>query len=125
MTGGMVVVLGATGRNFAAGMSAGVAYVLDEAGDFPRKVNTELVRLARLAHAADAEPLRQLIHDHLAATGSARAQDVLDHWDAYAPKFWKVLPYPPVVQAHTPPNQGADTGTVAPNTDAPARVHRG
>jgi glutamate synthase (ferredoxin) len=125
MTGGMVAVLGATGRNFAAGMSAGVAYVLDEVGDFPRKVNTELVGLSRLGGAADVEPLQALLRDHVAATGSARAQDILDHWDAYAPKFWKVLPYPPVVQAHTPANQAADTGTVAPNTDAPARVHKG
>src|SRR5579883_1306875 len=125
MTGGVVVVLGATGRNFAAGMSAGVAYVLDEAGDFPRKVNTELVHLARLTDAADAEPLLRLLRDHVAATDSARARDILDRWDAYAPKFWKVLPYPPVVQAHTPANQAADTGTVAPNTDAPARVHKG
>src|SRR5579875_684001 len=125
MTGGVVVVLGSTGRNFGAGMSAGVAYVLDEAGDFPRKVNTELVHLARLTDAADAEPLLRLLRDHVAATDSARARDILDRWDAYAPKFWKVLPYPPVVQAHTPANQAADTGTVAPNTDAPARVHKG
>ena len=46
-------------------------------------------------------------------------------WDAYAPRFWKVLPYPPSVQQHTPGNQAADTGTVAPNSDAPARVHKG
>jgi glutamate synthase domain-containing protein 2/glutamate synthase domain-containing protein 1/glutamate synthase domain-containing protein 3 len=125
MTGGVVAVLGATGRNFAAGMSAGVAYVLDEVGDFPRKVNTELVHLDRLDNAADVERLQALLRHHVAATGSARARDILDHWDAYAPKFWVVLPYPPVVQAHTPANQGADTGTVAPNTDAPARVHKG
>src|SRR5579875_2252933 len=125
MTGGVVVVLGSTGRNFGAGMSAGVAYVLDEAGDFPRKVNTELVYLERLREEADFERLVQLLEEHVAATGSARARAILDDWDTYAPRFWKVVPYPPAVQQHTPGHQAADTGTVAPNTDAPARVHKG
>src|SRR5919197_65803 len=111
MTGGVVAVLGATGRNFAAGMSAGIAYVLDEVGDFPRKVTTELVHLVRLSGAADAEPLQALLRDHIAATGRARAQEILDHGDAYAGNFWKVLPCPPVVQAHTPATQAADPGT--------------
>lgn len=124
MTGGRVVVLGATGRNFAAGMSNGLAYVLDEEGDFPTKVNTELVHLERLSD-ADVEPLQTLLHDHIAATGSARARDVLERWDYFAPKFRVVVPYPPAVQAHSPANQAADTGTVAANTDAPAAVHKG
>ncbi len=125
MTGGVVVVLGPTGRNFAAGMSAGVAYVLDEAGDFPRKVNTELVHLERLEEEVDFERLTGMLHAHVRFTDSARARQVLDQWDRYAPKFWKVVPYPPVVQAHSPANQAADTGTVAPNTEGPARVHKG
>jgi glutamate synthase (ferredoxin) len=129
MTGGIVVVLGPTGRNFAAGMSAGVAYVLDEAGDFPRKVNTELVYLERLTEEGDFERLTALLHDHVAATDSARAREILDRWDVYAPLFWKVIPYPPVVQAHTPAHQAADTGTVAPHTERQAAertsVHRG
>jgi glutamate synthase domain-containing protein 3 len=124
MTGGMVAVLGPTGRNFAAGMSAGVAYVLDEVGDFPRKVNTELVHLERL-DADDVERLTSLLRDHVAATGSARARAILDAWDSYARRFRKVLPYPPVVQAHSPASQAADVGTVAPNTEGPARVHKG
>jgi glutamate synthase domain-containing protein 3 len=107
-------------------MSNGVAYVLDEAGDFPRKVNTELVHLERLApDEGDVDQLTALLEAHIAATGSARARDVLAHWDTYAPRFWKVVPYPPVVQAHTPAHQAADTGTVAPNTDAPAGMHKG
>jgi glutamate synthase domain-containing protein 3 len=125
MTGGVVAVLGPTGRNFGAGMSAGVAYVLDEAGDFPRKVNTELVHLERLGDGDDRAQLLGLLRDHLAATDSARARAILDAFDRYAPKFWKVLPYPPVVQAHTPAHQAADIGTVTPNTDAPARLHKG
>jgi glutamate synthase domain-containing protein 3 len=125
MTGGLVVVLGPTGRNFGAGMSAGVAYVLDEGGDFPRKVNTELVHLERLDGEADRERLSALLREHIVATNSARARDVLERWEHYAPRFWKVLPYPPAVQAHTPAHQAADTGTVAPNTDAPARLHKG
>jgi glutamate synthase (ferredoxin) len=125
MTGGLVVVLGPTGRNFGAGMSAGVAYVLDEAGDFSRKVNTELVHLKRLDGGADREQLTALLREHVAATKSARARDVLERWEDYAPRFWKVLPYPPAVQAHTPAHQAADVGTVAPNTDAPSRLHKG
>jgi len=125
MTGGIVVVLGPTGRNFGAGMSDGVAYVLDEGRHFSRKVNTELVHLERLDGGADRERLTALLREHVAATDSARARDVLERWDEYAPRFWKVLPYPPAVQAHTPAHQAADAGTVAPNTDAPSRLHRG
>ncbi len=75
------------------------------------------------------ERLTALLHDHVAATDSARAREILDRWEAYAPLFWKVIPYPPVVQAHTPAHQAADTGTVAPHTERHAAerssVHRG
>jgi len=114
MTGGVVVVLGPVGRNFAAGMSAGTAYVLDDSGDFPGRVNPELVELERLVEhdrvtrVEDEQVLRSLIAEHLAATGSVRAADVLNHWQENLPRFWKVVPDPPVVQVHTPAMESAD-----------------
>ncbi len=83
------------------------------------------MHLERLSGDGDRERLTALLREHVQATGSARARTILERWDAYAPKFWKVLPYPPVVQAHSPAHQAADAGTVAPNTDAPARLHKG
>jgi glutamate synthase (NADPH/NADH) large chain/glutamate synthase (ferredoxin) len=111
MTGGVVVVLGPVGRNFAAGMSAGTAYVLDENGDFPGKVNTELVDLERIARDGrvvrpeDAERLRSLIAEHVALTGSARGEQILASWDEFLPRFWQVVPDPPTVQNETPAMQ--------------------
>ena len=114
MTGGMVVVLGPVGRNFAAGMSAGTAYVLDETGDFPSRVNSELVDLERIwehdrvARPDDEEALRALIEEHVAVTGSVRGRDILDNWDEYLPRFWTVIPDPPAVQVLTPAMESAD-----------------
>jgi glutamate synthase (ferredoxin) len=95
MTGGVVVVLGPTGRNFAAGMSNGVSYVLDEDGQFPRRVNTELVHLERVMRSEDLELLYSLLREHFERTGSSRAADILDTWDAYRSLFWKVAADPP------------------------------
>ncbi|MFL9825072.1 glutamate synthase large subunit [Rhodoplanes sp. SY1] len=120
MTGGIVVVLGKTGRNFAAGMSGGVAYVLDEDGAFQSRCNMAMVELAPLpaeeavnaaayGHAKDLETpgrvevlrdmtrydcerLHLLITRHARLAGSRRAQQILDNWDAYLPKFRKVMP---------------------------------
>jgi len=92
MTGGRVVVLGPTGRNFAAGMSGGIAYVLDEAGDFAGKVNAQMVSLERLEDAAEITALRRLVERHLEHTSSSRARQVLDAWDESVPKFVKVIP---------------------------------
>ena len=120
MTGGIVVVIGPTGRNFAAGMSGGIAYVLDEEGDFRRRCNMAMVELEmvkaesernrRLFHQIDdfmgpapvdvmgdmtrfdAERLRQLVSTHAELTGSTKAQAILDDWEAYLPKFRKVMP---------------------------------
>ncbi len=120
MTGGVVVVLGQTGRNFAAGMSGGIAYVLDEDRSFAKRCNLSMVDLEpvpeeeeltqRLYHHGgdmetkgridvmanmsgyDAERLMQLIADHHRYTGSARARDILDNWADYLPKFVKVMP---------------------------------
>jgi glutamate synthase (ferredoxin) len=92
MTGGRVVVLGKTGRNFAAGMSGGVAYILDEAGDFATRCNKELVGLESIAEADELEEVWKLIQRHQVYTGSMRAAKVLANWKSLAPKFVKVMP---------------------------------
>ena len=118
MTGGVVVVLGKTGRNFAAGMSGGVAYVFDADADFDKRCNLAMVKLEKIAasegieHADlpkqrsvsvsdpgmgdllrfDAERLKILVERHLLHTGSARAKEILDNWDASLAKFVKVMP---------------------------------
>jgi glutamate synthase (ferredoxin) len=92
MTGGRVVVLGKTGRNFAAGMSGGVAYVLDEAGDFPTRCNMELVGLEKLLDADEIEEVWKLIQRHQTYTQSERAAKVLADWKNLVPKFVKVMP---------------------------------
>jgi glutamate synthase (ferredoxin) len=91
MTGGRVVILGPTGRNFAAGMSGGVAYVLDEAGDFPKRCNKEMIELERMTE-TEAEQVQEMIQKHAFYTGSERARYVLAHWDELAPRFVKVMP---------------------------------
>ena len=114
MTGGLVVVLGQTGRNFAAGMSGGVAYVLDVDGGFERRCNLTMVQLEAVPEEsaasesgeveghgrvhfnhlgkADEEVLRDKIEKHLRYTGSVRAKEILDNWPHYLPKFVKVMP---------------------------------
>jgi glutamate synthase (NADPH/NADH) large chain len=120
MTGGIVVVLGKTGRNFAAGMSGGIAYVLDENGDFAKLCNLAMVELEPVPEEEqinaeyfgrpgdlemhgrvdvmsdmtrfDAERLRYLISNHARYTGSRRAAEILADWTAYLPKFRKVMP---------------------------------
>lgn len=95
MTGGRVVVLGSTGRNFAAGMSGGVAYVLDEDGKFSDRCNREMVSLGLLIHFADEEEfeiVRTMIERHAEYTGSRRAQEILDAWAKWLPRFIRVMP---------------------------------
>jgi glutamate synthase domain-containing protein 2/glutamate synthase domain-containing protein 1/glutamate synthase domain-containing protein 3 len=92
MTGGRVVVLGPTGRNFGAGMSGGIAYVLDESGDFPAHVNTQMVELERLEDAEEIARVRGLIERHRALTGSERARQVLENWERLLPRFVAVVP---------------------------------
>ena len=96
MTRGTVVVLGPTGKNFGAGMSGGIAYVLDEDGAFSKRYNPGMVGLERLSGGEDAKTLQALIYQHLEATESRKAKEILAQWDQYAPKFWKVVPHPPV-----------------------------
>ena len=108
MTGGTVVVLGATGRNFAAGMSGGVAYVYDEKGDFERRCNQASVMLERVPSSAeqernveralwhrgrtDEEQLRELVEKHYRFTGSLRAKELLDNWQVSRSRFVKIFP---------------------------------
>merc|ERR1712078_274703 len=92
MTGGAVVVLGKVGRNVGAGMTGGLGYFLDEEGNFPEKVNSEIVSVQRVITDAGAAQLRSLIEQHVARTGSPKGQRVLDNFDDYLPKFWLVVP---------------------------------
>jgi glutamate synthase (NADPH/NADH) large chain len=140
MTGGVVVVIGPTGRNFAAGMSGGIAYVLDEDGEFRRRCNMAMVdlepisadreRIERLAHQGpdlqshglvdvmsdmtrfDSERLRQLIENHLHYTGSLRAQHILEDWDTSLARFVKIMPveYRRALQEMTEHRKADSTG---------------
>jgi len=92
MTGGRVVVLGPTGRNFGAGMSGGIAYVLDDTGSFGNRINRQMVDTEALADAGEIAALRAMIERHLALTGSQRAQAVLEDWDANLGKFVRIVP---------------------------------
>jgi glutamate synthase (ferredoxin) len=92
MTGGRVVVLGKAGRNFAAGMSGGVAYVLDEAGDFATRCNMELVGLEKLTDVDEIEEVWKLVQRHQTFTHSERAEKILGDWKNFIPKFVKVMP---------------------------------
>jgi len=91
MTGGRAVILGKTGRNFAAGMSGGMAYVLDEEGSFPGRVNPETVDLEPLT-AEDLETVQRMVRRHFQYTRSKKADEVLRKWDTFAPRFVKVFP---------------------------------
>ncbi|MGF1524994.1 MAG: glutamate synthase large subunit [Leptolyngbyaceae cyanobacterium] len=92
MTGGKTVILGRTGRNFAAGMSGGVAYVLDEVGDFPTRCNTEMVDLETLDDPEEIRELHDMIQRHVAYTNSSVGARILDQWDVMVPQFVKVMP---------------------------------
>ena len=92
MTGGRVVVLGATGRNFAAGMSGGIAYVLDGEGTFPGRCNYEMVSIEKLKNPGEIGEVKEMIERHLGFTGSELAQRVLNNWDETVRKFVKVIP---------------------------------
>ena len=91
MTGGRAIILGETGRNFAAGMSGGIAYVLDEKGTFPRLVNLEMVELEPLVD-EDLEYIQMMVAKHSHFTGSTVGQRVLDRWNELSTKFVKIMP---------------------------------
>jgi glutamate synthase (NADPH/NADH) large chain len=92
MTGGRAVVLGPTGRNFAAGMSGGVAYVYDPENQFLVNCNLEMVALEKMTEEADIQELRTLIENHHRYTGSGVAKNILDHWQKSLGQFHKIMP---------------------------------
>ncbi len=93
MTGGRVVVLGPTGKNFAAGMSGGIAYVLDEGSDLYRRLNKEMVSSGEITSKYDILELKSMIQEHVVLTGSAKGKKILEHFEEYLPKFKKIIPY--------------------------------
>ncbi|MBW4614984.1 MAG: glutamate synthase large subunit [Desmonostoc vinosum HA7617-LM4] len=92
MTGGVIVVLGKVGRNVGAGMTGGLAYFLDEDGNFAELVNPEIVKIQRVETEAGEKQLQELIKTHCDRTGSPKAQQILQNWQEYLPKFWQMVP---------------------------------
>ncbi|MCH5270094.1 MAG: glutamate synthase large subunit [Lachnospiraceae bacterium] len=93
MTGGRVVVLGRTGKNFAAGMSGGIAYVLDEGNDLYMRLNKEMVSSYEITSKYDVLELKEMIKEHVAYTNSEKGKLILDHFEEYLPKFKKIIPH--------------------------------
>ncbi len=93
MTGGRVVVLGKTGKNFAAGMSGGIAYVLDEDNDLYTRINKEMVFSEEITSKYDVMELKDMVQEHVALTNSRKGKEVLGHFSEYLPKFKKIIPY--------------------------------
>ncbi|MTK09074.1 MAG: glutamate synthase large subunit [Hungatella sp.] len=93
MTGGRVVVLGSTGKNFAAGMSGGIAYVLDEKRDLYKRLNKEMVSFEEVTNKYDVLELKDMIKEHVAYTNSAKGKEILDNFGEYLPKFKKIMPH--------------------------------
>ena len=92
MTGGVVIVLGRTGYNFGAGMSGGLAFVLDEGHHLPQRINPDMVHVVRVTSQVDVDLLKHLIVRHVRLTGSVQGQTVLDDWSTRLGLFWKVAP---------------------------------
>jgi glutamate synthase (NADPH/NADH) large chain/glutamate synthase (ferredoxin) len=120
MTGGRVVVLGGTGRNFAAGMSGGLAFVLDEDGTFARRMNPEMANQMEPLDEGDAIEVRALVAEHVERTGSPVGERVLDEWDALRPSFVKIFPtdYKRVLAERAAQEAAASNGA-SPNGSAP------
>jgi glutamate synthase (NADPH/NADH) large chain/glutamate synthase (ferredoxin) len=121
MTGGIVVVLGETGRNFGAGMSGGRAYVYDASGTFSKRYNSAMVGIERLTHDDEAKKIESLIFAHLEATDSPRASEILKSWATNRGHFWVVVPHPaeakpagqPVNEPEKRTSSSSDTTTVS------------
>ena len=92
MTGGTAVVLGETGRNFAAGMCGGIAYVLDEKHTLYRRLNRAMVLMESVTNPEDVKTLKTLIEKHVEMTGSERGKEVLKHFEDLLPSFKKIIP---------------------------------
>ncbi len=93
MTGGKALIIGKTGKNFAAGMSGGIAYVLDENNDLYTKVNKELVHIKAVEHKQDVADIKNMLEEHVKYTGSQRGKFILDNFSTYISKFKKIIPY--------------------------------
>ena len=92
MTGGKVVVLGTTGKNFAAGMSGGIAYVLDMGNDLYKRLNKEMISIEAVTDKYEVSELKQLIMDHVNYTNSEIGKRILENFEGYLPKFKKIIP---------------------------------
>ena len=92
MTGGRVAVLGKTGKNFAAGMSGGIAYVLDEENELYKNLNKAMIHIEKVEEKYDIQELREMIEKHVQETGSEKGQRILDNFEAYLPRFKKIIP---------------------------------
>ena len=92
MTGGRAVILGPTGKNFAAGMSGGIAYVLDEGNNLYRNLNKEMIGIEKVENKYDEQELKSMIRKHVEATGSEKGKKVLESFKEYLPKFKKIIP---------------------------------
>ena len=93
MTGGRVLILGAVGKNFAAGMSGGIAYVLDEDNDLYTRVNKEMVSSYEISSKYDVQEMKQMLEEHVKRTGSVKGREILEHFSDYLPKFKKIIPH--------------------------------
>jgi glutamate synthase (ferredoxin) len=122
MTGGTVLVLGETGRNFGAGMTNGVAYVLDETGQFPSRLNDELVQATRLMESDELSTVYELVREHFERTASRRAEAILDLWDVYRSQFWKVAPRQAALAAEAAASVPGATGDSS--TESMSAAHK-
>ena len=120
MTNGQVVVLGSTGKNFAAGMSGGIAYVYDKDNRFEQRCNRAMCTIERLSGVEEINALKGIIYQHLELTESARAKEILADWPVSEELFWKVAPLKP---ANSSPG-GPSTTTTAPDPVKPTGEFR-
>lgn len=93
MTGGRAVILGQIGKNFAAGMSGGIAYVLDENSDLYTKINKQMVSISKITSKYDVQELKEMIEEHVNYTNSLKGKEILDNFKEYLPKFKKIIPH--------------------------------
>jgi glutamate synthase domain-containing protein 3 len=114
MTGGVVVILGKTGKNFGAGMSGGEVFILDEDKTFSTRLNPAMVRIDEFKEERDVELVKRMLANHVIYTNSSKAKKILEHWKEYIPKFLKVIPtaYAEVVERHLA--EGKDVRVAAP-----------
>lgn len=102
MTGGIIVVLGETGRNFGAGMTGGAAFIYDAHRDFPKKYNDQLIGIHEVKGGEDVDLLKLMLKKHVEFTGSKKAQQILEKFDECLPFFWKVAPLGPISKPKKP-----------------------